>query len=107
MTMRLLPKEPVMLRDTTGQDRVIESSNPWSGRRRTVRYLAPAERASNAGVEERAAIAVLKPADSLLRRGTLIAYVECAPGVGVWPSDSKALRGFEKTTSHCLDSYDG
>jgi HlyD family secretion protein len=28
MTMRL-PKEPVMLRDTTGQDRVIEPSNPW------------------------------------------------------------------------------
>jgi HlyD family secretion protein len=29
MSMRLLPKEPVMLRDTTGQDRVIERANPW------------------------------------------------------------------------------
>ncbi len=29
MTMPLLPKEPLMLRDTTGQDRVIEPSNPW------------------------------------------------------------------------------
>jgi len=29
MSMRLLPKEPVMLRDTTGQDRVIERSSAW------------------------------------------------------------------------------
>src|SRR5260370_17266980 len=27
MTMRLLPKEPIMLRDTSGQDRVIEPKN--------------------------------------------------------------------------------
>jgi HlyD family secretion protein len=27
--MRLLPKEPVMLRDTTAQDRVIERTSPW------------------------------------------------------------------------------
>src|ERR1700679_2361228 len=27
--MRLLPKEPVMLRDTTAQDRVIERASPW------------------------------------------------------------------------------
>ncbi|MGB6354559.1 MAG: efflux RND transporter periplasmic adaptor subunit [Steroidobacteraceae bacterium] len=27
--MRLLPKEPVMLRDTTAQDRAIERTNPW------------------------------------------------------------------------------
>jgi HlyD family secretion protein len=27
--MRLLPKEPVMLRDTAGQDRVIERTSPW------------------------------------------------------------------------------
>src|SRR5580658_5765773 len=33
--MRLLPKEPVMLRDTAGQDRVIERSNPWK-RHRTI-----------------------------------------------------------------------
>jgi HlyD family secretion protein len=29
MSMRLLPKEPVMLRDTTGQDRVIERASFW------------------------------------------------------------------------------
>ncbi|MGB6309503.1 MAG: efflux RND transporter periplasmic adaptor subunit [Steroidobacteraceae bacterium] len=29
MSMRLLPKEPVMLRDTTAQDRAIERTNPW------------------------------------------------------------------------------
>jgi HlyD family secretion protein len=29
MNMRLLPKEPVMLRDTAGQDRVIEPPNLW------------------------------------------------------------------------------
>jgi HlyD family secretion protein len=27
MSMRLLPKEPIMLRDTSGQDRVIEPKN--------------------------------------------------------------------------------
>ncbi len=31
--MRLLPKEPVMLRDTTGQDRVIERPNLWKRHR--------------------------------------------------------------------------
>src|ERR1700733_12574190 len=31
--MRLLPKEPVMLRDTAGQDRVIERSSPWKRHR--------------------------------------------------------------------------
>src|SRR5277367_55231 len=36
--MRLLPKEPVMLRDTAGQDRVIERSSPWK-RHRTI-FLA-------------------------------------------------------------------
>ena len=29
MSMRLLPKEPVMLRDTSGQDRVIERASLW------------------------------------------------------------------------------
>jgi HlyD family secretion protein len=29
MSMRLLPKEPVMLRDTSGQDRVIEPTSLW------------------------------------------------------------------------------
>jgi HlyD family secretion protein len=29
MSIRLLPKEPVMLRDTSGQDRVIEKKKPW------------------------------------------------------------------------------
>jgi HlyD family secretion protein len=29
MSLRLLPKEPVMLRDTSGQDRVIERPNFW------------------------------------------------------------------------------
>jgi len=33
--MRLLPKEPVMLRDTAGQDRVIERLSPWK-RHRTI-----------------------------------------------------------------------
>jgi HlyD family secretion protein len=36
MTMRLHPKEPVMLRDTTGQDRVIKPSNPWRRHRAAV-----------------------------------------------------------------------
>lgn len=31
--MRLLPKDPVMLRDTAGQDRVIERSSPWKRHR--------------------------------------------------------------------------
>jgi HlyD family secretion protein len=29
MNMRLLPKDPIMLRDTTGQDRVIEPASLW------------------------------------------------------------------------------
>jgi HlyD family secretion protein len=33
MNMRLLPKEPVMLRDTTGQDRVIEPAGAWKRHR--------------------------------------------------------------------------
>jgi len=33
MSMRLLPKEPVMLRDTTGQDRMIERKSPWKRHR--------------------------------------------------------------------------
>src|SRR5579863_3013888 len=33
MSMRLLPKEPVMLRDTAGQDRAIERSSPWKRHR--------------------------------------------------------------------------
>src|SRR5579863_3739720 len=33
MSMRLLPKEPVMLRDTAGQDRVIERQSPWKRHR--------------------------------------------------------------------------
>jgi HlyD family secretion protein len=33
MSIRLLPKEPVMLRDTTGQDRVIEPASPWKRHR--------------------------------------------------------------------------
>jgi HlyD family secretion protein len=36
MTMRLLPKEPIMLRDTTGQDRVIESARGWKRHRTLV-----------------------------------------------------------------------
>ena len=39
MSMRLLPKEPVMLRDTTGQDRVIERSSAWR-RHRTLIIVA-------------------------------------------------------------------
>jgi HlyD family secretion protein len=33
MSMRLLPKEPVMLRDTAGQDRVIDPTSPWKRHR--------------------------------------------------------------------------
>src|SRR5229473_6283687 len=33
MSMRLLPKEPVMLRDTTDQDRVIERASLWKRHR--------------------------------------------------------------------------
>ena len=33
MNMRLLPKDPVMLRDTTGQDRVIEPASLWTRHR--------------------------------------------------------------------------
>jgi HlyD family secretion protein len=33
MSMRLLPKEPIMLRDTTGQDRVIERASVWQRHR--------------------------------------------------------------------------
>jgi HlyD family secretion protein len=33
MSMRLLPKEPVMLRDTTGQDRAIERAGLWARHR--------------------------------------------------------------------------
>src|SRR5258705_7567164 len=33
MNMRLLPKDPVMRRDTTGQDRVIEPAGAWKRHR--------------------------------------------------------------------------
>ncbi len=33
MSMRLLPKEPVMLRDTAGQDRIIERASIWQRHR--------------------------------------------------------------------------
>src|ERR1700733_8891021 len=36
MTLRLLPKEPVMLRDTSGQDRVIERQKFWKRNPRLV-----------------------------------------------------------------------
>src|ERR1700742_1055235 len=36
MSMRLLPKEPVMLRDTSGQDRVIEPKNIFQRHRKWV-----------------------------------------------------------------------
>src|ERR1700722_17396870 len=39
MSMRLLPKEPVMLRDTSGQDRVIEPAGLWR-RHRTLIIIA-------------------------------------------------------------------
>jgi HlyD family secretion protein len=39
MSMRLLPKEPVMLRDTSGQDRVIEPTSLWR-RHRTLIIIA-------------------------------------------------------------------
>jgi HlyD family secretion protein len=36
MSMRLLPKEPIMLRDTSAQDRVIEPKNPFNRHRKLV-----------------------------------------------------------------------
>ena len=41
MSMRLLPKEPIMLRDTAGQDRVIEPASLWR-RHRTLLVAAAA-----------------------------------------------------------------
>jgi HlyD family secretion protein len=61
MSMRLLPKEPVMLRDTTGQDRAIERKNPWM-RHRTL------------------LIAVLA---AVIGLGVLLAYVLRYSGAGV------------------------
>ncbi|HEY0745769.1 MAG TPA: biotin/lipoyl-binding protein, partial [Steroidobacteraceae bacterium] len=36
MSMRLLPKEPIMLRDTSAQDRVIEPKNPLKRHRKII-----------------------------------------------------------------------
>ena len=36
MSMRLLPKEPIMLRDTSAQDRVIEPKNPFQKHRKLI-----------------------------------------------------------------------
>src|SRR6204780_1589942 len=36
MSMRLLPKEPIMLRDTSAQDRVIEPKNPLKRHRKLI-----------------------------------------------------------------------
>ena len=36
MNMRLLPKEPIMLRDTSGQDRVVEPQNPFKRHRKII-----------------------------------------------------------------------
>jgi HlyD family secretion protein len=36
MSMRLLPKEPIMLRDTSAQDRVIEPTNPLKRHRKLI-----------------------------------------------------------------------
>jgi HlyD family secretion protein len=36
MSMRLLPKEPIMLRDTSAQDRVIEPKNPFTRHRKLI-----------------------------------------------------------------------
>ena len=38
MSMRLLPKEPIMLRDTSAQDRVIEPKNPFKRHRKLVLF---------------------------------------------------------------------
>jgi HlyD family secretion protein len=46
--VRLLPKEPVTLRDTTGQDRVIDRPNPW--RRHRTLAVALAVAAAGLGV---------------------------------------------------------
>ena len=36
MSLRLLPKEPIMLRDTSGQDRVIEPKNIFKRHRKLI-----------------------------------------------------------------------
>src|SRR5271155_3933719 len=36
MSMRLLPKEPIMLRDTSAQDRVIEPQSPFKRHRKII-----------------------------------------------------------------------
>ena len=36
MSMRLLPKEPIMLRDTSAQDRVIEPQSPLKRHRKVI-----------------------------------------------------------------------
>src|SRR5260370_42635863 len=36
MNMRLLPKDPIMMRDATGQDRVIEPAGGWKRHRTLV-----------------------------------------------------------------------
>jgi len=61
MSMRLLPKEPVMLRDTTGQDRVIERSSAWR-RHRTLIIVALA---------------------AIIALGVLLAYLLRYAGAGV------------------------
>ena len=61
MSMRLLPKEPVMLRDTTGQDRVIERSSAWR-RHRTLIIVALA---------------------AIIALGVLLAYLLHYAGAGV------------------------
>jgi HlyD family secretion protein len=38
MSMRLLPKEPIMLRDTSAQDRVIEPKNPFARHRKLILF---------------------------------------------------------------------
>jgi HlyD family secretion protein len=38
MSVRLLPKEPIMLRDTSAQDRVIEPKNPFKRHRKLVLF---------------------------------------------------------------------
>jgi hypothetical protein len=47
MSLRLLPKEPVMLRDTSGQDRVIERRSPLRRHRKILIGLGRSDRGAH------------------------------------------------------------
>jgi HlyD family secretion protein len=75
MSIRLLPKEPFMLRDTTGQDRVIEGTSLWKRHRMLL-------------------LAVLA---AVIGLGVLLAYLLRYSGAGVSVDRSRlAIAGVER-----------